>query len=329
MSEITSQEWDVLTADDPDIHILQTGAWGKLKSQFGWDAIRIASGRNGAQILLRRLPFGISIGYIPRGSIGMDWGDFIPKIDSICQKYKCIFLKVEPDVWEPASEGVSYLINSNFKQSSFTIQPSRTIVVDIGGSDELLLGRMKQKTRYNIRLALKRGVVVQPTSDVALFSDMMRTTGKRDQFGVHSLEYYQTAYDLFHPRGECELLLAEYETQPLAAVMIFTKGNRCWYFYGASDNKYRELMPTYLLQWEAMRWARSMGCDVYDLWGVPDYDEETLEENFTKRKDGLWGVYRFKRGFGGVLKRTVGSWDRIYNPVLYSFYKWWVGRRGS
>jgi lipid II:glycine glycyltransferase (peptidoglycan interpeptide bridge formation enzyme) len=89
---------------------------------------------------------------------------------------------------------------------------------------------------------------------------------------VHSLEYYQTAYDLFHPRGECELLLAEYETQPLAAVMIFTKANRCWYFYGASDNKYRELMPTYLLQWEAMRWARSMGCDVYDLWGVPDYD---------------------------------------------------------
>ncbi len=329
MSEVTSLEWDILTAEYPNIHILQTGAWGKLKSQFGWNAIRIVSGDNGAQMLLRRIPFGMSIGYIPRGLFGKDWGDFVPEIDSICRKYNCIFLKVEPDAWEPVSEGVNETLKSYFEPSPFTIQPSRTIVVDIGGSDELILGRMKQKTRYNIRLALKRGVVVQPTADVALFSNMMQTTGKRDQFGVHSLGYYQKAYDLFHPRGECELLLAEYETQPLAAVMIFAKANRCWYFYGASDNTYRELMPTYLLQWEAMRWAQSMGCEVYDLWGVPDYDEETLEANFTKRKDGLWGVYRFKRGFGGELKRTVGSWDRIYNPVLYTFYKWWVGRRGG
>jgi lipid II:glycine glycyltransferase (peptidoglycan interpeptide bridge formation enzyme) len=121
--------------------------------------------------------------------------------------------------------------------------------------------------------------------------------------------------------------MAEYEGMPLAAVMIFAHGKRAWYFYGASDNHYRELMPSYLIQWEAMRWARSIGCEDYDLWGVPDFDAETLESNFTSRKGGLWGVYRFKRGFGGELRRTIGSWDRVYNPILYKFYRWWIGTR--
>ena len=85
-------------------------------------------------------------------------------------------------------------------------------------------------------------------------------------------------------------------------------------------------MPAYLLQWEAMRWARSRGCTEYDLWGVPDEDEAVLEANFESRRDGLWGVYRFKRGFGGQLRRTVGAWDRVYIPALYTVYRWWAAR---
>jgi lipid II:glycine glycyltransferase (peptidoglycan interpeptide bridge formation enzyme) len=79
-------------------------------------------------------------------------------------------------------------------------------------------------------------------------------------------------------------------------------------------------MPNYLLQWEAMRWARSRGCEEYDLWGVPDEDEPTLEAGFAGRDDGLWGVYRFKRGFGGQLRRAAQSMDRVYNPLLYRAY---------
>lgn len=327
MTEISASEWEVILSGYPNVHILQSGAWGKLKSQFGWKAFRLTGQKSGAQILIRRLPFGRSISYIPRGPVGGIWQDIIPELDSLCQKEKSIFLKVEPDIWEPMSEDVREMVISSFQPSSYAIQPSRTIVVDIKGNEDAILGRMKQKTRYNVRLALKRGVVVRPLADVALFSNMMQITGERDQFGVHSLEYFQSAYNLFHPRGECELLLAEYKGQPLAAVMVFAYAKRAWYFYGASDNQFRELMPTYLLQWEAMRWARSMGCEEYDLWGVPDFDAQTLEENFTHRKDGLWGVYRFKRGFGGNLRRTIGSWDRVYNPMLYSFYQWWLGRR--
>jgi peptidoglycan pentaglycine glycine transferase (the first glycine) len=101
---------------------------------------------------------------------------------------------------------------------------------------------------------------------------------------------------------------------------------RAYYFYGASANEERERMPTYLLQWEAIRWARAHGCIEYDLWGVPDADEETLEANFTHLSEGLWGVYRFKRGFGGELRRSPGAWDRVYQPVMYAFYKWWTNR---
>ncbi len=126
-------------------------------------------------------------------------------------------------------------------------------------------------------------------------------------FGVHSRDYYQRAYELFQPRGECILLLAEYQGEPISALMAFSRGQRAWYFYGASGNAHRERMPTYLLQWEAMRWARARGCLSYDLWGVPDYDESYLETHFSERSQGLWGVYRFKRGFGGQLNARLQS----------------------
>lgn len=86
-------------------------------------------------------------------------------------------------------------------------------------------------------------------------------------------------------------------------------------------------MPTYLLQWEAMRWAASRGCTVYDLWGIPDEDETVLEDQFSIREDGLWGVYRFKRGFGGQIRRSVGAWDRVYQPLLYKIYQQITARR--
>ena len=111
------------------------------------------------------------------------------------------------------------------------------------------------------------------------------------------------------------------------AMMVFARGRRAWYVYGASTDEERNRMPTYLLQWEAMRWARSKGAEEYDLWGVPDEDEETLEADFTRRNDGLWGVYRFKRGFGGKLKRAAQAVDRVYNPWLYKLYLWRMAGR--
>jgi peptidoglycan pentaglycine glycine transferase (the first glycine) len=150
---------------------------------------------------------------------------------------------------------------------------------------------------------------------------MIQETAVRDRFGAHIPAYYKRAYELFHPKGECEVFVALYEGQPLAALMVFARGIRSWYLYGASTAQHRNLMPNYLLQWESMRWARSRGCTQYDLWGVPDENLETLETEFTSHHGGLWGVYRFKRGFGGELVRSVGAWDRAYNKPLYWIYR--------
>jgi len=324
MPEITHSAWEDYLSGYPNAHILQTTAWGELKSQFGWSVHRITIGDSGAQILFKRLPLGFSMAYIPRGPVGIGWDKLWPEVDALCRKSKAIFLKVEPDLFENGDgKSEAAVLPSFFKRSPHSIQPCRTLLVDIQGSEAEILEKMKQKTRYNIRLALKKGIVIRATADLEAFYQLMQTTSKRDRFGVHSSDYYQHAYELFIPRSQCVILQAELEGQAIAALMVFARGERAWYFYGASSDMYREFMPTYLLQWEAIRWARVRGCRYYDLWGVPDYDESYLEDNFTLRSDGLWGVYRFKRGFGGELRRAVGSWDRVYKPLLYSIYLQW------
>ncbi len=361
MPELTRSEWGAFLSQHHEAHVLQSGEWGELKSAFGWQVVRVGAGRSGedsivlgAQILFRRLPLGFSLAYIPKGpvgggtssdglspEVGWDWERLWPEVDNICRRRRAVFLKVEPDLWEPA--GVSYdaervphadsatptVRPSGFRNSPQDIQPARTLLVDLTGEEDQVLARMKQKTRYNIRLAQKKGVVVFPSADVDTFHRLMVLTGRRDAFGVHSLAYYRRAYELFHPHGACELFLAAYQGEPLAGLMVFARGSRAWYFYGASADEQRERMPNYLLQWEAMRWARARGCTTYDLWGVPDVNEENLEANFTRYTGGLWGVYRFKRGFGGHLRRAAGSWDRVYRPVLYAFYRLWASKRAA
>jgi lipid II:glycine glycyltransferase (peptidoglycan interpeptide bridge formation enzyme) len=342
MPDISVSEWDAFLSAHPDAHLLQTSAWGALKSEFGWDVARVIHGgepgrRIGAQVLFRQLPLGMSVAYIPKGPIGTDineersrLSEFWPHIDALSRRRKAVFLKVEPDIWENTDsgrEGAADISPGGFRRSAQAIQPVRTLVVNLQGEEDQILKRMKQKTRYNIRLALKKGVVVRSGGDLDTFYRLMTITGQRDEFGVHSLDYYRRAYELFQPRGECELLVAEYQGEPLAGLMVFAHGERAWYFYGASSNNHRERMPTYILQWEAMRWARAQGCTSYDLWGVPDADLNVLEDSFTSRRDGLWGVYRFKRGFGGQLMRGSGPWDRVYQPVFYAFYRLWTRYR--
>ena len=326
MPIVSLSEWNQYLQSHPNVHLLQTGEWGELKSGFGWDPVRMISGEAGAQILFRKMPLGFTIGYIPKLAISTQQSalsdQFWHEIDAVCKQYRAIFSKLEPDSWiEPP------LPMGGVRVSPHNIQPPRTIIIDTRGSEEEILARMKQKTRYNIRLAQKKGVTVRPWNNIEAFHKMMLVTGGRDSFGIHSLEYYRRAYELFHPAGMCELLVAEYEGKPLAALMVFARGGRAWYFYGASTDEERNRMPTYLLQWEAIKWAKARGCEEYDLWGVPDEDEATLEANFEKRQDGLWGVYRFKRGFGGELKRAAQAMDRVYNPLLYWAYLRFVPNR--
>jgi peptidoglycan pentaglycine glycine transferase (the first glycine) len=327
MAVVDSQEWSQFLACYPEAHLLQTAQWGALKSDFGWDVRYVIVGDTGALVLFRRLPMGFTLAYIPKGPVGEDWETLLPEVDALCRSRRAVFLKMEPDGWERGEVG-DRLKPFGFRLSFHALQMRRTIVLDIQEEEDDILAQMKQKTRYNIRLAGRKGVKVYPSNNIQAFARMMDTTGERDGFNVRSLAYYQRAFELFHPMGACELLVASFEDQPLAALMVFTRGQRAWYFYGASNNLHRNRMPAYLLQWEAIRWAKEKGCATYDLWGIPDEDEETLETQFTRHTDGLWGVYRFKRGFGGELKRSVGAWDRVYNPVMYAAYRLLMARRG-
>jgi lipid II:glycine glycyltransferase (peptidoglycan interpeptide bridge formation enzyme) len=323
MPPVSLAEWNRYIQSQPNTHLLQTGEWGELKAAFGWKPVRIINENSGLQILFRQLPCGFTVGYVPKTNFAPSlWME----IDAVCKQNHAIFLKLEPDSWE--GEKPSPVTNYSFLiTSSHNIQPPRTIIIDIRGSEEEILSRMKQKTRYNIRLAEKKGVTVRPWDDLAAFHKMMLLTGGRDGFGVHSPEYYQRAYELFHPKQMGELLVAEYQGRPLAALFVARNGNRAYYLYGASTDEERNRMPTYLVQWEAMKWAKACGCEEYDLWGVPDEDEATLESHFEKRHDGLWGVYRFKRGFGGQIKRASQGVDRVYNPLLYWVYLRFIGNR--
>ena len=325
MSIVSLEDWNQFLTTHPNVHLLQTGEWGELKSAFGWKPIRLVDGDAGVQILFRKLPLGFTIGYIPKANPPEAlWKN----IDSICKKNRAIFLKLEPNLWDDDFPRLYPLIkNQEFQISPQNIQPPRTIIVDISGSEEEILSRMKQKTRYNIRLAEKKEVTVRAWDDLESFHKMMLVTSSRDGFGVHSFEYYKRAYELMHPKQMCEILLAEYDGKPLAALFVARNGKHAYYLYGASTEEERNRMPAYLLQWEAMEWAKSHGCIEYDLWGVPDEDEATLESNFEKRNDDLWGVYRFKRGFGGELKRAIQSMDRVYNPLLYWAYLNFMGSR--
>ena len=314
--------------------MLQSWAWGELKGQFDWRVERLSLPSASAQLLFRRLPGGLgAIAYVPRGPL-LNWGDdpalrqLLVAIRPLAQRQRAICLKIEPNL-EDDPVLAERLRAAGFQPSPQAIQPRRTILVDLEAQPEAILARMKQKTRYNIRLAARKGVTVRPgeQADLPAFYRLMEITARRDNFAVHSQVYYETAHRLFVPAGQGQLLLAEHEGRLLAGLMAVALGDTACYLYGASADEGRELMPAYLLQWEAMQWARERGCRVYDLWGVPDEEEAILEAEFARRSDELWGVYRFKRGFGGRLARTIGAWDLVYAPVRYRLYNAAIGWR--
>lgn len=333
--EISETEWDSFVSQHPHGHILQTHAWGKLKTAHGWRAARasVFAPQNKpvgvALTLVRSLPYALGrIAYVPRGPV-VNWDDedfavaAVRTASRLARNSGAFALLIEPDLLDTPSDR-QLLERLSLQPVDFDAQPRRTIWVNLDVDEDVdILAAMKQKTRYNIGLSKRKGVTVRQghVKDAELFHSMMQTTAERDTFAIHPLAYYRDFLQFF-TQGEhapARLLIAEYERKPLAALIVTALGERALYLYGASTNEHRELMPTYLLQWEAMLWARGRGCKTYDMWGVPDEDEAVLEANFETRSDGLWGVYRFKRGFGGQVVRHVGAWVSVFSPL-----RWWL-----
>jgi lipid II:glycine glycyltransferase (peptidoglycan interpeptide bridge formation enzyme) len=342
--EMDANTWDSLVASLPGSHILQTWEWGQAKSQFGWQPLPTAwrdkSGRDSAaaMVLARRLPVGgfaarMKVMYVPKGPLLCDWQDeslrrqVFRDLRALARRQGAIFVKIDPDlrlgtgipgeagaIRNPVGETVvTELQAGGWRFSSEQVQFRNTVLIDLRPPEEELLANMKQKTRYNIRLAGRKGVVVRPggEADLDLLFDMYAETSIRDGFVIRSKSYYQTVWGIFMRRGYAEPLIAEVDGEPVAALLVFRFGGKAWYLYGMSKSQHREKMPNYLLQWVAMRRAKQAGCITYDFWGAPDVFSED---------DPMWGVYRFKEGFGGEVVRYLGAWDLPVRPVLYRLY---------
>ncbi len=349
------RRWDSFVLAHPNGHLLQSYAWGEFKRRHQWPAMRLIITEPGsdkvlagAQVLFREMA-GLSVAYIPKGPV-VDWANrelvaaLFQNLRQVTRRRRAIYLKIEPNIALDPQFNPTLLEEYGFKPSSETIQPRSTIRVDLTDAREKWLERMKNKTRYNIRLSERRGVKCRQAdpanpADFEGFYKLMEQTGQRDHFGIHSADYYRDVWEAFRTSpegsGNGALWLAEFEGQIIAGVMVFTYGGEAAYFYGASSDEHRREMATYLLQWQAMSWAKENGARWYDFWGIPDeispdevgHENETLDQKNVR--DGLWGVYRFKQGFGGEVVRYAGAYDLVYNRAMYLLWQRMQSHRAS
>lgn len=336
-------DWNDLIVHLEGTHALQTWQWGQVKAQVGWqshpliwrdDKGTICAGALLLQRIVQTGGFGLkmSVMYIPRGPM-LDYGNHplanqvLNDLQTYARQKGAIFLKIDPDLvlayGSPGTDKeMEYSIGLNFREdllkrgwvfSDDQIQFRNTVVVGLCDDEEALLAQMKPKTRYNVRLADKRGVTIRVggAEDIDLLYRMYAHTSVRDDFLIRGKDYYALVWRTFFEAGLAEPLIAEVDGEPVGAVVIFRFGNKAWYLYGMSLDEHREKMFTYRLQWEAMLRAKAAGCTLYDFWGAPDEFNES---------DPMWGVYRFKEGFGGTVLRTLGAWDYPVRPLIYQLY---------
>jgi len=286
------------------------------------------------QIIRNGFAARLSILYSPKGPL-LDWSNaslrnrVLSDLQSLAKKQGAIFLKCDPDVLlgtgipggeedTPDNSGLtvmSELKHRGWKHSPDQIQFRNTVLIDLNPTEEGMLAGMKQKARYNVRLAERKGVSLRvgTLEDLGMLNRMYAETSVRDGFVIRDEGYYKTTWTLFMKSGEptCEPLIAEVDGEPVAAIFLFYFAGRAYYVYGMSRDVHREKMPNYLLQWEAMKRAKAKGCTIYDLWGAPEVFDAS---------DSLWGVYRFKEGLGGRVVRTLGAYDFAPSPVWYMMY---------
>lgn len=314
-------------------HLLQSWKWGAFKQRHGWFPERILiespAGLAMAQVLYRhRGP--VSVGYVPRGpAFAGDatelWPELRSQIDRGALRHRALMTVIEPDR--------ALGLTGTFREAGVVrgpahVQPGRTVKVPLL-DDDAILKQMHQKTRYNVRLAQRRSVQIEHRTpdreSVDLFYGLLKDTSERNEFSIHSHAYYNDFLQTFG--DDAALLFARVDDDNIGAVLIAAAfGDEAIYMYGASSSEHRSHGAAFLLQFEAMRWARSRGCTTYDLWGIPDVDPESTRSDDsatiagTKGED--WrGLFRFKTGFGGTIVSYPPTMERRHVPVLPSIVR--------
>ena len=317
-----------LTALDSSEEMLQSGFWGFFKQKHGWNALafEVSAGTSveGLLVLTRKLARVFSIAYVPFGpgcDPGTGRGEHLSGLAEALRRSLprgTLFLRFdlpwskEGDVTD-APRGLPKV-----RKSASDMQPASTVIVDINRPLADVLESMKHKTRYNARLAEKKGVKVTEGSldDVPRWYAIYQETARRDRISIHSLSYYRGLLQAVHEypgvSPEVKLLLAWHDGELLAGNIVAFWKTRAAYLYGASSGSKRNLMPTYALQWEAIRLAHAAGCRMYDLYGVPPRPDPGHP---------MSGLYQFKTGFSDTVLERWGTWDVSYRPALCALYR--------
>lgn len=313
------EEYNKYIADQKYSQFSQSWEWGDFQTSVGFPIFRYGIRDNGklifaTTVIKKSLPRGKAYFYLPR--VGIEFlkkeevNFFFLQIKEKAKKENIIFLRFEPCSDFQSSD----FINFRFIKT-LDVQPSRTVILDLNRSEDEILKAMHQKTRYNIRLAKKKGVVVEELKkdNFEEFWELMRITGERDGFRLHGKEYYEKMIDLNHESRienyelNIKIFVARYEGKILAANIVSFFGDMVTYVHGASSNEHRNLMAPYLLQWEVIKKAKDIGFVYYDFHGIDE--------------DKWPGVTRFKKGFRGEEIEYPGAFDLVFNKLWYNVYK--------
>lgn len=306
-------------------NILQSFFWGKIKGLFGWTPIHFDYKGTVILVLIRKIFGNFSIAYVPHGPmlpISEQTGSRLKEIGLEIKKdlpLGCFVLRFDLPSGIFKTDPVEFNMGPELKKASSDIQPPHTVLISLKENEEEILGRMKSKTRYNIRLSFRKGVVVEKSGKESLdaWYELYEETALRDKITIHSKEYYRKIFELSQEGTESGdnpqivLFKAVYNNKLLAGNIVALYGNTATYLYGASSNENRNLMPAYALQWEAIKYAKEKDCATYDLFGIPPTNDPDHP---------MSGLYRFKTGFGGEILHRPGCWDLPLKPFIYKVY---------
>ncbi len=325
----TEQEYTDFLEKHERCNFQQSLEWGKVKTNWIKEVV-LAEDENhkiigSICVWIRKMPIFGNMMYASRGPVCDIHNEDVLKqltegVRELGKKYNAFVFRMEPDIkkndkeFREIVEKIGYKVKDDAKDFKDEIQPRFVFRLDIKGKteDEILAG-CHQKTRYNIRLAKRKGVEIREGNreDLKDFHKIMIETGSRDGFIIRSLEYFEKMYDELAPK-HMKVLMAYYEGKPISGIIPIMYGNKTWYLYGASSNEHRNLMPNYLLQWEMIRQAIQNGCDVYDFRGVSGVVDESHPQ---------YGLYRFKKGFGAEFTEFIGEVYLPFKPLTYKLYK--------
>ncbi len=329
VTEETKKEYTEFLEKHERCNFQQSLEWGNVKTAWKKEVV-LAENENGKIIgsicvWIRKMPIFGNMMYASRGPVCDIHNKEVLEqltqgVKELSKKYKAFVFRMEPDIkkddieFRKIVEEIGYKVKDDAKDFKDEIQPRFVFRLDIKGkTEEEVLAACHQKTRYNIRLAKKKGVIIKEGSreDLKDFHKIMIETGSRDGFIIRSLEYFEKMYDELAPK-HMKLLMAYYEDKPISGIIPIMYGNKTWYLYGASSNEHRNLMPNYLLQWEMIRQAIQNKCDIYDFRGVSGVVDETHPQ---------YGLYRFKKGFGAEFTEFIGEVYLPFRPIWYKLYK--------